>query len=145
MFNRHYYTEDFLTMDINHIHEIIQSYRHDLPANGRTAAAIDHSAPLAEISECAEEEGLHALASVLFRVQQEELNAAGELDTLVQANEAIQQFRRHLPATSKTAAAIDRGACWDEVSLCAEQEGLRQSQLATVLFEAQQERLRRQL
>ena len=50
-------------------------------------------------------------------------------------------FREDLPDGSKTAAAIDRGASWEEISELAEEEGLHQ--IASVLFEAEQERLRR--
>ncbi len=47
------------------------------------------------------------------------------------------ESRRGLPATSKTAAAIDRGASLEEISECATEEGLHQ--LAAALFGAEQE------
>lgn len=131
-------------MDIHNVLESIQSFRHTLPANSRTASAIDQQACLEEISECAEEEGLHSLASLLFEAQQEEFHGIAHADTRIEVNEVIRQFRNHLPANSKTANAIDRGASWDAVSQMAEEEGLHQGQLAAVLLEAQQQYLRRQ-
>ena len=129
-------------MEISNIDEIIRVFRLKLPPNSKTAQAIDQKASLEEISECAEEEGLHQLASLLFEVQQENLKENVEDNYNVMATEAIRKFRQSIPNTSETAKAIDRGASWEEVSKHAEDEGLRQSQLATVLFEAQQERMR---
>jgi hypothetical protein len=130
-------------MEIDNLDDIIRSFRHELPAGSNTAKAIDRGASLEEISECAEEEGLHLLAAILFEVQQEELKEIFEADHSLMTSEAIRKFRKSIPNTSQTANAIDRGASWDEVSKCAEEEGLRQSQLAGVLFEVQQERLLR--
>jgi choline kinase len=127
---------------IDNINEIIRSYRHDLPPNSKTAQAIDRGTSLEEISECAAEEGIHQLAAVLFEVQQEDLKENTETDYNVVTIEAIRKFRRSIPETSQTAKAIDRGAPWEEVSKFAEEESLRQSQLAAILFEAQQQRLR---
>jgi hypothetical protein len=128
-------------MEIDNLNDIIRAYRADLPPTSKTAQAIDRGAPIEEISEYAEEEGLHQLASVLFEVQQEDLKESAASDYGIITTEAIRKFRQSLPGTSATAKAIDRGASWDEVSKCAEEEGLRQSQIATVLFQAQQERL----
>jgi hypothetical protein len=130
------------SMKIDNINEIIRSYRYDLPPTSKTAQAIDRGASLEEISECAEEEGIHQLAAVLFEVQQEDLKENTETDYKIATTEAIRKFRRSIPETSQTAKAIDRGASWEEVSKFAEEEGLRQSQLAAILFEAQQQRLR---
>ena len=131
-------------MEINNIDEIIRSFRPELPPNSRTAKAIDQGASLEEISECAEEEGLHKLASILFEVQQENLKEqTAETDYSIMTTDAIRKFRQGIPSTSETAKAIDRGASWDEVSKYAEQEGLRQSQLASILFKVQQQRMRR--
>jgi len=130
-------------MEMRNIDEILQSFRYDLPADSKTALAIDRRAPLTEISECAEEEGIHELSSVLFEAQQEELIDADDPDdTDVGTTTAafIRNFRKGLPKASKTAAAIDRGATWEEISECAQEEGLHE--LATVLFESEQERLR---
>ena len=51
----------------------LQEARKDLPEGGKTAAAIDRNASWEEISELAEEEGLHQIASVLFEAEQEQL------------------------------------------------------------------------
>ena len=56
------------------------------------------------------------------------------------ARERIHSFRANLPDNSRTAQAIDRGAKWEEISECAEEEGLHE--LASILFEAEQEMLR---
>lgn len=129
-------------MEMRNLDSILQSFRHDLPNDSKTAKAIDQSASLSEISECAEEEGLHQLASILFEAQQEELRDSKEVEpSLVDlARERIRHFRTNLPETSQTAQAIDRGANWVEISECAQQEGL--NELASVLFEAEQERIR---
>ncbi len=49
----------------------------------------------------------------------------------------LQSFRGNLPNESKTARAIDRGANLEEISVCAEEEGIHQ--LANALFEIEQE------
>lgn len=129
-------------MEMKNIGQMLRSFRDDLPNNSRTAAAIDRSASLEEISELAEEEGLHKLASVLFEAEQEALRDGSE--TVEDAMEATETFlheaRKDLPEGSRTAAAIDRGASWEEISELAEEEGLHQ--IASVLFEAEQEQLR---
>ncbi len=51
----------------------LREARKDLPDGSRTAAAIDRRASLEEISELAEAEGLHQIASVLFEAEQEQL------------------------------------------------------------------------
>jgi vacuolar-type H+-ATPase catalytic subunit A/Vma1 len=51
----------------------------------------------------------------------------------------LQAFRRDLPNQSLTAQAIDRGALLEEISQVAAMERIHQ--LATVLFEAEQEEL----
>jgi hypothetical protein len=129
-------------MEMRNIDAILRSFRHDIPNDSKTARAIDQGASLSEISECAEEEGLHQLASILFEAQQEELRQAVEpqQDLVMLARERILSFRANLPDKSQTAQAIDRGATWVEISECAEAEGLHE--LASILFEAEQERLR---
>jgi hypothetical protein len=129
-------------MEMRNIDEILRSFRHDIPNDSKTAQAIDQGASLSEISECAEEEGLHQLASILFEAQQEELRQTEEpqQDLVTLARERIRSFRANLPDNSQTAQAIDRGATWVEISENAEQEGLHE--LASILFEAEQERLR---
>ena len=129
-------------MEMKNIDEILQRFRYAMPNDSKTAKAIDSGASLTEISECAEEEGLHQLATILFEAQQEELRESTEPaeDLVTLARERINSFRANLPANSKTAQAIDRHATWEEISECAEEEGLHE--LATILFEAEQERLR---
>ncbi len=129
-------------MEMKNIEQLLQSYRSDLPDGGKTAAAIDRNASLEEISELAEEEGLHKLASVLFEAEQEALRdgPAAMEDAGVATDAFIRGARLDLPEGSKTAAAIDRGASWEEISELAEEEGLHQ--IASVLFEAEQEQLR---
>ncbi|MDS4027123.1 MAG: hypothetical protein RKO25_09115 [Candidatus Contendobacter sp.] len=121
---------------------MLQSFRDDLPDSSKTAAAIDQGASLEEISELAEEEGLHKLASVLFEAEQEALREGPSAveDSAEATDSYLQEIRKELPADSKTAAAIDRGASWEEISEIAEEEGLHQ--IASVLFEAEQEQLR---
>lgn len=129
-------------MEMRNIDAILQSFRNDLPNTSKTAQAIDQGASIQEISEYAQEEGLSQLASILFEAEQEELRESTEpVDDLVSlARERIRTFRGNLPDGSRTAQAIDRGAKWEEISECAEEEGLHE--LASILFEAEQEILR---
>jgi hypothetical protein len=121
---------------------VLRAFRRSLPDGSATAKAIDARAPLAEISECAEQEGVHQLAAILFEAQQEELSQAAAMpaDLARVMRERMQSLRADIPDSSKTAQAIDREAPWEEISACAEQEGLHE--IAAVLFEAQQEQLR---
>lgn len=124
------------------IDQILASYRRDLPAGCKTAEAIDRRASLAEISEYAEQEGVHQLAAVLFEAEQEAIEGGGDqpADWPEGVAEQIRAFRSRLPADSKTAHAIDRLASWEEISEAAEDEGVHT--LAAMLFEAQKGRLR---
>jgi hypothetical protein len=85
---------------------------------------------------------LHKLATVLFEAEQEALRKGPESveDAATTTDKFCSCAREDMPDGSKTAAAIDRGASWEEISELAEQEGLHQ--LASVLFEAEQEQLR---
>lgn len=129
-------------MKTSDITAVLQNFRRDLPNDSKTAQAIDRGAPLAEISECAEEEGVHQLSAVLFEAQQEDAQARSErapqLEDIVR--ERLASFRSDLPDGSETAKAIDRKAPLGEISEHAQAEGL--NELAAVLFEAQQERAR---
>lgn len=129
-------------MEMKNIEHLLRSFRDDLPDGSKTAAALDRGASLEEISELAEEEGFHKLASVLFEAEQEALRERLEAveDPAAATDDFIRNTRHDLPEGSKTAAAIDRGASWEEISEVAEEEGLHQ--IASVLFEAEQERLR---
>lgn len=129
-------------MKTSDIDSVLQTFRRDLPNNSKTAQAIDRGAPIDEISEYAEEEGVHQLAAVLFEAQQEESQtreeAAASLEEVVR--ERLAAFREDLPDGSETAKAIDRKAALGEISEHAQAEGL--NEIAAVLFEAQQERSR---
>lgn len=122
--------------------DILQSFREDLPDHSKTATAIDHGAGLADISNFAQEEGLHEIATVLFEAQQEALQESPEAitDPTVATQAFIRDFRTRLPHDSKTAAAIDRSAPWEEISECAEEEGIHN--LAAALLNPEQEQLR---
>jgi hypothetical protein len=127
-------------MKPNDIDTLLASFRRDLPAECKTAQAIDRGASLTEISECAEEEGVHQLAAVLFEAQEEDLQTGGDgpADRPRGVEDQIRAFRADLPNDSKTARAIDRNASWEEISEAAEEEGVHR--LAAMLFEVQQER-----
>lgn len=127
-------------MKTTDIDTAVATFRRDLPNDSKTAQAIDRGAPLAEISECAEQEGVHQLAAVLFEAQQEDGQVRDEhapsLEEVVR--ERLATFRADLPDGSATAKAIDNKAPLGEISEHAQAEGL--NELAAVLFEAQQER-----
>lgn len=127
---------------MKNIEHLLRSFRDDLPDGSKTAAALDRGASLEEISELAEKEGFHRFASVLFEAEQEALRERLETveDPATATDDFIRNIRHDLPEGSKTAAVIDRGASWEEISEMAEEEGLHQ--IASVLFEAEQERLR---
>lgn len=131
-------------MENSAIQQILQSFRDNLPNESKTARAIDRGAGLEEISVCAEEEGIHQLVSALFEIEQEVLRGTSEPDVAAENVAALtarlQEFRQQLPSTSKTARAIDRRASLDEISACAEEEGLHE--FASMLFEAEQEQER---
>jgi hypothetical protein len=129
-------------VEMKNIDQILRAFRDDLPSKSQTAAAIDRGGSLEEISELAEDEGLHKLASVLFEAEQEALReGAAAVEDPAEATDAfLHEVRKELPGDSRTAAAIDRGASWEEISETAEEEGLHQ--VASVLFEAEQEQLR---
>lgn len=123
------------------IRQILASFRSTLPADSKTAVAIDRGAAPEEISVCATEEGLHALAGALFEACEEQLDTVGEpppLGSVIDVVAArLREFRQQLPADSATAGMIDRGASLEEISAAAQQEGL--DSLASLLFEAERE------
>ena len=129
-------------MEMKNIEHLLQSFREDLPEGSRTAVAIDRCASLEEISELAEAEGFHKFASVLFEAEQEVLRGGpAAVEGATTATEVfLREARKDLPDASRTAAALDRNASWEEISELAEEEGLHQ--IASVLFEAEQEQLR---
>ncbi len=126
-------------MDI--IKQILESFNGTFPTDSKTAAAIARNAPPEEISACATEEGLHALAGALFEAGEEGGRANADLDSDSHVASAlttrIQEFRRDLPPTCETAKLIDARARIEEISAAAQKEGL--TSLATMLFEAEQE------
>jgi hypothetical protein len=129
-------------MDTNTLTDILRSFREDLPDRSPTAIAIDGGASLADIANHAQTEGLHEIATVLFEAQQEALQDHPEAttDPTVATQAFIQDFRTRLPAGSHTAAAIDRGAPWEEISACAEAEGIHK--LAAALLNPEREQAR---
>jgi len=129
-------------MDTKTITDLLQSFREDLPDHSQTAIAIDGGASLADIANYAQTEGLHEIATVLFEALQETLQDNLEATTTptVATQAFIQDFRKRLPYGSQTAAAIDRGAAWEEISACAEAEGVHK--FAAALLNPEQEQLR---
>jgi hypothetical protein len=129
-------------MDTKTITDILRSFREDLPDRSQTATAIDGGASLADIANHAQAEGLHEIAAVLFEAQQETLqdNPEATTDPTVATQAFIQDFRRRLPDGSQTAVAIDRDASWEEISECAEAEGVHQ--LAAALLNPEREQIR---
>jgi hypothetical protein len=126
-------------MDI--IKQILESFSGTLPNDSKTAAAIARHASPEEISACATEEGLHALASALFEACEEGGESNATLDTDAHVSEALvarlHEFRQDLPAECETARLIDAGAGLEEISEAAQKEGL--TSLVAMLFEAEQE------
>jgi len=126
-------------MDI--IKQILESFSGTLPNDSKTAAAIARNAPPEEISACATEEGLHALAGALFEACEEggSDNAALDSDSHVDSAliSRLQEFRQALPPGCETAKLIDAGARIEEIAEAAQKEGL--TSLATMLFEEEQE------
>jgi len=124
------------------IQEVIARLRHHVPANSRTAAAIDRGATAEEISACATAEGLHALAGALFEAC--EVSATdgfpdSDGKTLDSIRARLEEFRQDLPADSDTARLIDAAASLEEISEAATQEGLHS--LAALLVESEQEQI----
>ncbi|HEX5804565.1 MAG TPA: hypothetical protein VFY24_16220 [Azospira sp.] len=126
-------------MDV--IARILESFRGTLPQDSKTYAAIARGAAAEEISACASEEGLHALAGALFEACEEGGGNNARLDSVdavaPAVGERLRQFREQLPPGCATARLIDAGARLDEISEAAEQEGL--TSLAAMLVEAEQE------
>jgi len=126
-------------MDI--VKQILESFSGTLPTNSKTAAAIARNATPAEISNCATDEGLHALAGALFEASEEGGENNALLDTSANVtpmlNERLREFRKELPKDCETSRLIDAGARLEEISEAAEKEGL--TSLVSLLFEAEQE------
>ncbi|MBN9423971.1 MAG: hypothetical protein BGO63_18420 [Candidatus Accumulibacter sp. 66-26] len=122
------------------IKQILASFEGTLPNDSKTAAAIARGASAEEISACATEEGLHALAGALFEACEEGAED-GRLDNSARVTgalaERLKEFRQGLPPGCETARLIDAGVGLEEISEAAEKEGL--IALASMLFEAEQE------
>jgi hypothetical protein len=103
-------------MDTTIPDEAIDTFRQALSSTSGSASAIDCRAMLADISQCATEEGFHRLTILLFEVRQAGIADYREPDDIRQVTEALQQFRQYLPHHSKTAAALDRWAARAEIS-----------------------------
>ena len=127
--------------------DVLQSFRSDLPKDSETARAIDAGAAIETISACATAEGLHALAGALFELLEEgglqgneEPSVSTGAPVLEGLENRIREFRKQLSSGSKTAAKIDQVASLEEISECAEEEGL--FSFAAMLAEAEQEQVR---
>ncbi|WP_374340379.1 hypothetical protein [Azonexus sp.] len=125
-------------MDI--VKQILASFAGTIPAGSRTAAAIGRGAVAEEISECAAEEGLHALAAALFEASQNEATLDKEAQGISERSltERLVEFRRSLPDGCETSRLMDAGARLEEISEAAQKEGL--TSLVAMLVEAEQER-----
>ena len=122
------------------IKQILASFEGTRPTDSKTAAAIARGAGPEEISACATEEGLHALAGALFEACEEggeDAHLDGSARVTGALAERLKEFRQGLPPTCETARLIDAGARLEEISAAAEKEGL--NALASMLFEAEQE------
>ncbi len=126
-----------------YINELMELYSKLIPEESETAAAIKRGAPWTDISQTAEKEGLHYISKAIFVAEEERLaserTSAEEPAISMIAEERIREFRRHLPDSCETAAAIDRNASWSEISQCAERDGLHE--IASFIFEAEQQGL----
>ncbi|MGC1952673.1 MAG: hypothetical protein WA970_08905 [Gammaproteobacteria bacterium] len=126
-----------------HTDELLDLYSKELPESSKTAAAIKRGASWTDISQTAEKEGLHYISNAIFVAEEErfagEPTAASEpaIDTV--AAERVRDFRKHLPDSCETAAAIDRNAPWSEIAQCAQRDGLHE--IASFIFEAEQQGL----
>ena len=124
------------------IKQILASFEGTLPNDSKTAAGIARGAAPEEISACATEEGLHALAGAFFEACEEGGDQPDSpLENTVRVSSALTErlkaFRQDLPPTCETARLIDSGASLEDISEAAQKEGL--TSLAAMLFEAEQE------
>lgn len=126
-----------------YMNELMELYSKQIPEESETAAAIKRGAPWTDISQAAEKEGLHYISKAIFVAEEERLasarTSAKEPDISMVARDHIREFRKHLPDSCETAAAIDRNAPWSEISQCAERDGLHE--IASFIFEAEQQGL----
>lgn len=64
-------TSDTIGIDDAALAERLQEFRHNLPPSCEAARLIDAGAPLEEISEAAQKEGLSSLVALLVEAEQE--------------------------------------------------------------------------
>lgn len=125
-------------MDI--VKQVLSSFAGTIPSDTRTAMAVARGATPEEISECAAEEGMNAFAAALFEARQNESSV--EVESLgisdLSLAERLKEFRQSLPPGCDTARLIDSGACLEDISEAAQNEGL--TSLVALLLEAEQER-----
>ena len=126
-----------------HTDELLDLYSKELPESSETAAAIKRGAPWTDISQAAEKEGLHYISKAIFLAEEERLASEGTSTTeptiASVAEDRIRAFRKHLPDSCETAAAIDRNAPWSEIAQCSQRDGLHE--IASFIFEAEQQGL----
>lgn len=126
-----------------HTDELLELYAKELPNTSETAAAIKRGASWTDISQTAEKEGLHYISKAIFVAEEERFASEDTTPTESTigsfAEERIREFRKHLPDSCETAAAIDRRAPWSEISQSAQRDGLHE--IASFIFEAEQQGL----
>jgi hypothetical protein len=122
-----------------HIEQLLSLYARALPTNSPTAEAIRRQAPITDIANAAEKEGLHYISSAVFLAQEQQLDKVPDRELSDVVRERIQDIRKHLPDGCETARAIDRKAKWSEVSQSAERDGL--NEIVTLIFDAEQQGL----
>ena len=122
-----------------YIDELLGLYVRELPETSKTANAIRRGAALTDISQAAEQEGLHYISSGIFMAEQQSIAKMDEpgISEIVAAR--IQEIRMHLPDSCETAAAIDRKSPWSQISQSAQRDGLHE--VAGLILEAEQEGL----
>ena len=127
-------------VDVNkYMDQVLKLYLSELPESSETAKAIREGVALSEISQKAENEGLHYISAAVFMAEEERFANIDdpEISDVVAAR--IQEIRKHLPDGCATSIAIDRSASWSEISQSAERDGLHE--ISSLVFEAEQEGL----
>jgi hypothetical protein len=119
--------------------ELLKLYLKELPENSETAKAIREGAASTEIAQKAEKEGLHYIAGGLFMIEEERFANISDPDISDVVAARVEEIRKHIPDGCETAAAIDRGASWSEISQSARRDGLHE--IASLVFEAEQQGL----
>ena len=128
-------------MDV--LKQIIETYRHMIPADCETAHAINRGAPVEEICARATSDGLHDFAGALFSADVEVVQTNhGPIEAdetlLDNIDQVLADYAHRLPPNCETVRLIKSGAQLELISEAAEAEGLHD--LVAVLFEAEQEK-----